>query len=236
MSDAVAIAALGELAHHALRMRCAVAILALRNHFVLGFVTAYARYVLMFSRRSGQEVVGFLVASHAIFVGKVAGVGDGYRHMRLVALFALGGGLLRVVRLMALGAGRNLAMDVVARGAEEGGVLARVSFQLLDLLGVAGEARIGDLVAEVDFQRPVRVLMAAVAVRELVMGSAGVAHAACRDIVLRGRAMAGVAVGAGHILMFCTGGGDVGGWAGMAFCAVLARERGRSFGSSGLCC
>ena len=115
-------------------------------------------------------------------------------------------------------------------------MLARIRFQLLDLLCVAGEARIGDLVAEVDLQRPVRVLMAAVAVGELIVGSAGVAHAACRDVVLRGRTMAGVAVGAGHVLMFCTGSGDVGGGAGMAFCAVLAGKRGRSFGSSGLCC
>ena len=114
MGDAVAIAALGELTHHALRVRCAVAILALRNHLVLGFVTAYARYGLMFSRRRGQEVVGFLVTSHTILVGKIAGVGDGNRHMRLVALLALGGGLLRVVRLVTLGAGRNLAVDVVA--------------------------------------------------------------------------------------------------------------------------
>ena len=53
--------------------------------------------------------------------------------MGFVAFLAVAGDLLSRVRLVALGALRNLAVNVVAEGAGELGVLARICLELGNL-------------------------------------------------------------------------------------------------------
>ena len=82
---------------------------------------------------------------------------------------------------MALGALRNLAMNIVAEGAVELGVLARICLELCNLRGVAGKARIGYITTEDDLFRLVRIFVALGTAAEFVVGFAFVALTAERD-------------------------------------------------------
>jgi len=75
----------------------------------------------------------------------------------LVTLFAFGLNHILGMRLVALGAVGYFAMNVVTEGTGEGTVLALVLAQFLYLRRVAGQAGIGDIVAELDYFRGVLV-------------------------------------------------------------------------------
>ncbi len=224
VGDIVAHAAFRELLHDRRGMLVAMAVLAGRYHLVFRFVAGNARLGLMLGRRCRQESVGFRMAGRAILVRDIGAVGHHLRHVRLVALLAVRRSHLRRVGLVALGALRDLAVYVMTGRAEERGVLALVLLQLLDLVGMAGQARLGDLVAERDFQGAVRVLVAAEAVGQLVVGLILMAHAALGDCGLHGRAVADVATGTADFLVLSSSGVDIGRRRSMTFGALFVAQ------------
>ena len=175
-------------------MRCAVAALALRDHLVFCLVTGGTGQFRVLELAGAQQGVSCFVAAGAVLGWCLVTVGDVLRHVGLVTLLAVGGGLLGKVRLVALGAVRDLAVDIVAGAAVQRSVLALVVAQLDDLAGVAGYAGVGDVIAELDVQRCMRIRVTTQAAGQLEVRLAVMALAAERDdLAVRGR-MAVVAV------------------------------------------
>ena len=98
------------------------------------------------------------------------------------------------MRLVTLGAERNFAMNIVAETAGKGAVFALNLLQFDDLLGVAGETLVGDVVGEFDDLRCMRVVVAAQAAGQIVVGLTGVALAAYGDNFLNRWGMTGMAI------------------------------------------
>jgi hypothetical protein len=90
--------------------------------------------------------------------------------------------------------GLNLAVIIVAGGTGKAGMDARIGSQLLNLLGMAGQASVGDFFGQTDVKRRVRVDMAADATLEAKMGGPGMTTAAGGDYFHIGRRMAPVTV------------------------------------------
>lgn len=155
----------------------------------------------MFGCAGSQEVKCLLVAGAAVFVRYFFAIGDRFRFMGLVAFLAVSLGHFGGVRLVALGALRNLAVYVVAGRAEEFRVFARELFQLSDLLGMAGQARIGDVAGKHDVERSMGILVAPEAARQFVVLFAGVALATLGDVVLGCGAVACVTILASDFLV-----------------------------------
>lgn len=199
MSDAVAVTAFREFGHDACGVWYTVAILALGYHLVFLLVAGYAeeRFVLGFAGDKQAERFG--VTSAALFRRGVSCICHVFRLMRFVALLAVSSGLFGRVRLMALGALGNLAMNVVAEGAGEFAVLARICFQLGNLRCVAGEARVGDIAAKDDLFRLMRVSVALEAAAKFVMRFAFVALATERYDLFDCRRVPLVTILAGYL-------------------------------------
>ena len=113
-------------------------------------------------------------------------------------------------------------MNVVAERAVKFAVLARVLAQFLDLRGVAGQARVGYIVAELDDLRGVRVCVTTHATFQRKVRFPFVTHAAFRDDLFHGRRMADVTVLASDVgFVSPTVGSDICG----RFCMALNTVR-----------
>ena len=137
-------------------------------------------------------------------------INDILRHVRLVTLLAVGSCLLGEVSFMALGAVRDLAVGVVAGTAVKGGMLALVVAQLDDLAGMAGYAGVGDVIAEFDVERGMRIRVTAIAGSQFEVWFSFMALAAERDDLARCRRVAVVTIlSADLALVFTTGCSDI---------------------------
>jgi len=135
--------------------------LALGYHLVFGLVAGHAAQFLVLEFAGRQQVISLLVTGGAVLGWCFLVISDVLRHVCLVTLLAVGGGLLGEVSFMALGAFRNPAVNIVACAAEERRMFALVLAQLDDLAGMAGQAGVGDIIAEFDVTRCVGVRVAA---------------------------------------------------------------------------
>ena len=194
VGNIVAVAAFGEACHYTGRVRHTVAALTGRNHLVLVLVTGNTQQVPMFCITAGKGLVRTLMAGGTHLVWRVGRHVNRRRHMGLVTFFALGGGHFRAVRLVTLGTERDLAVNIVAEGTRQRGMLALDLLQLDDLLGMAGQALVSDIVCQLDYLGGMRVGVAAQTVGQVVMSLAGVALAAGRNNLFHQRRVAGMAV------------------------------------------
>jgi len=169
----------------------------------------------------GQLGKRLLVAGRTVLVGDVRTVGYDFRLVGLVAFLAIRLDQFGCVGVMALHARRDHPVHGVAGRAEKIRVLALVFPELRDLLVVAGETGVGDFIAEGDIQGLMRVLVAIQTAFQFKVGFPRMALAALGDVVLRGRAVAGVAVEAGDGLVFRAGGGYIRRRSGMTLDAVV---------------
>lgn len=194
MGDVVALAALGEARHHGNRMRYTVTALAGRHCFMFVFVTGYTGNSFVFCLRLAVQLRCLFVAGSAHLVGCVGSIGYSSRHVSLMTTLAVGSTHVGTVWLMALGTERNLAMDVMAETAGKLGVLAWHLLQLDNLLTMAGETLICNVVGQLDDFWRMWIVVAAQTAGKFKMRFVAVALAALRHIVLHCRAMAGMAV------------------------------------------
>lgn len=114
MRDAMAVAAFRELAHDAGCVRYAVAILALRYHLVFFLVTGNAEQGFVLGLAGYEHVVCFCVAGCTLLGRCICRIGNGFRHMCLMALLAVAGALIRRVSLVALCTLRDFAVNIMA--------------------------------------------------------------------------------------------------------------------------
>ena len=91
-----------------------VAVLALRNHFVLLLVTGYAEQRFVLCLAGNKLVICFCVTGSTLLGRGVSSVSNSFRHMCLVTLLAVAGTLIGRVSLVALRALRDFAVDIVA--------------------------------------------------------------------------------------------------------------------------
>ena len=227
MGDAVAIAAIGELLMDAARMGSTVAVGTRRHHLVALGVAGHTGNILVFVGAGHQQLIGGLMAGGAVGVGRFGAIGHGRRHVRLMADTAVGLSLLCRVGFMTLHTlGNHTLLVGMTEAAGKQRMLARIGIQLRLLGIVAGETGRGHIPGQSDFQRPVRV-MAAHALRQLVMGLAFMAHAALRNIIRNLRRMTDVAILTGNgRLMLGPGGSDIGRLLVVTLNAVTAGQSG----------
>lgn len=128
-----------------------MAILALGHHFVFRLVAGDAKDRFVLGGAGHQQVVSFLVAGSAEFGLGLGAIGYDQRHVGLVTLLAIGLHHFLGVGLMALGAIGNFPVNIVAERTCQSAVLALVLAQFFNLRCMAGEARIGHIVAEFDY-------------------------------------------------------------------------------------
>lgn len=114
--------------------------------------------------------------------------------MGLVTAFAIACAHVGAMRFVALGTQRNLAMHIVAETAGQRGVLALDLLQLDDLLGMAGEALISNIIGQFDDFRGMRIVVATQTSGKIVMRFATVALVAGRDDFLDRRWMPGMTI------------------------------------------
>jgi len=126
-----------------------------------------------------------------------------------MAFFTVGGGHLSHVRFVALGALRDLAMYVMTLGTVKCGMLALVFPELLDLLGMAGEASVRNVGRKGNVQRRVRVLVATEAALEVEVRHPPMAGAALWDWLLDGRRVTDMTAGTSDLLVFLSGGSQI---------------------------
>ena len=181
MCDVMAECAFRELGQHCCRMWFAMTALALGHHLVFCLMTGYAAQFRVFEGAGRKQIISFLVTGSAVLGRGFVTIGNVLRHMGLMTFFTVGSGLLGEVSFMALGANRNLAVDVVARAAEERRMFAFVIAQLDDLTGMAGHTGVGNVITKFYIERCVRIRVAAVAGGQLVMRFSFMALAAERD-------------------------------------------------------
>jgi len=148
MGDVVTITTFREFYHHSRGMRDAMTALACRDRFVLSGVTGYARQALMLGVARFQQAGGLLMADRTVCIGGSVAKGYDFWHVSFVAFPAIRLGHGLCVWFMALHAERGYPMDVMAGRAEEVRMFAFVVPKLLDLRGMTGETRPGDVVAE----------------------------------------------------------------------------------------
>ena len=160
MGDAVTVAALPELGHHPCRVRRPVAVLAFGYGLVFILVAEGAGQLRMLCLAGCKEAESLLMTGGTGLVGNGGGVGDGLRHVGLVALLAVGSSHLGGVGLVALHTLRNLPMNAVAGGTGKKGMLALVVSQLGNLRGVAAQARVCHVAGKGYGERSMRILVA----------------------------------------------------------------------------
>ena len=96
--------------------------------------------------------------------------------------------------------------------------------ELRNLLGMAGETRVGDIITEGDLQWGMRVFVAVHTPFQFKVRFPRVTLIAFGDVVLRCGAVTGVAVETGNRLVSGAGSGNIRRRGGMAFTAVIQRQ------------
>jgi len=125
---------------------------------------------------------------------------------------------------VALHAGGYLSVNIVTGGAVESGMFALLVPELGDLLGMAGQAWVGDIARKRNQERCVRILMTAKAVFEFIMVLAHVAHVALGNVVLYRRPVAGMAPKASYAFVFSSIGHHVSGGKCMTLDTVIVGQ------------
>ncbi len=203
VGSVVAAAALRELRVNTFCVGQIVAITTCGHGFVFVGMTGDAGNIVMLGLGGHQLIKSGVVTGRAVNVGGGIRVLENQWLVDVVADSAVALGLGLSVWLVACGTLGDIAMRVgVAEVAGYICVLARVSDQLLILLGVAGETFCFQVAFEDDAQRLVRVVTAH-AIRQLVVSRTFVTHAASRDVFRAARAVTGVAaeaIGFGLVL------------------------------------
>lgn len=236
VGNVVALLAAGELGQQTSRVRRSVAVRALGYHLVFCLVAAYTQELVVLGFVGRQQLVCLGVTGAALLVGNIIAVGNGLGLVGFVAFFTLGLGHFGGVTFVALGTGRDFAVYVVAVGAVKGRVLALIFTKLGNLLDVAGEAGVRQVLAERDVLGLVRVFVTLKALVQLVVSLAFVALAALGNDVFNSRGVAIVAVlAADGSFVGHTGSFDVGRCFGVALDAVGVLQ-GRFRGIGGKCC
>ena len=156
----MAVTTFREACHHAGRVRYTVTALTGWYRLVLIFMTGNAQYSFVFGIAAGKHLERALMAGGTHLVRRIRCHEHRCRHMGLVAFFAFGGHHVRAMRLMTLGTKRNLAMNIVAETASQTAMLTLNLFQLDDLLGMAGQALVSDVVCQLDDFRGMWVIVA----------------------------------------------------------------------------
>src|SRR5512135_2549874 len=181
VGDLVALAADGELCHDAGRMGNTVAVLALGHHLMFFLMAERALECPVLGLAGGKHIVNRPVARGAKLRRRIRRIGNGLRHMRLMACFAIGGGHFRRVRLVALGTLGFLAVDIMTEGTTLGAMLALVLLQLSNLLRMAGKTGVRYIVRKRDLQGCMGVPVAAKTPLEFEVRLPHVAVAALRN-------------------------------------------------------
>jgi len=169
VGNTMTFAALRETSHHAGWVRRTVAALAGWNRFVLVLVAGYAKHSFMFGITAGKQLERFLMTGCTHFVRCIRSHKYRCRHMGLVAFFTFCGHHISAMRLVALGTLRDFAVNVVTEAASQVGMLALDLLQLDDLIGMAGQTFLGDIVCKLDNFRGMRIAMAPQTVGQLVV-------------------------------------------------------------------
>lgn len=164
-------------------MLLAVAILAVRHHFVLFLMAECAVECAVNCLRGREQIELLAVACRTVLGVNVGSVAYFRGHMHFMAFVAISRGNILGMRLVALRARRLFAVNVVAGAASQRGMPALVLRKLLVLLRVAGKAGTRQLRRECDLQRRVRVLVAVEAPGGLEMRFSLVAAVALGDVV-----------------------------------------------------
>lgn len=150
MGNIMAIAAFGETRQHSGRMWRTVTSLTGRNGLVFILMTGYTVDIFVFRIGFAVQLKCFFVTGGTHFIRRIRSVGNCRRHMGLVTAFAFSNRHIRAVWLVTLGAERNFAVDIVTETAGQIGVLALDLLQFDNLLGVAGQTFVGDIVGQLD--------------------------------------------------------------------------------------
>jgi len=198
-----------------------VAILANRYRLVLFLVAECARKVLMLDLAGIEHGQDTTVTGAAVFRRRGVSIGDDFRHMRLVTLFAVSNDHFSRMRFVALGALRDLAVNVMAVRTILCGMFALELLELFVLFCVAGKTCVGNFTGKGDVQRRMRVPMTAKTAFKLEMGFPHMALIALGNRLLDRRRMAGMTARTTNILVFSARGCYVSRRSGMAFHAVI---------------
>lgn len=228
MGNAMALAALREVFVHNLGMRFTVTGGALRDHFVRLLVTGGAGQFGMSGRVVLQLPEDITMTGGTLRGGHVVGIGDLARHMRLVA-----GQTILLLHILAVrgvtmhAVGNHAVLAAMTGGTAHLGMFAFILLKLGHLVGVAGQAGLGDVFADADNQRRMRIVVAGEAVGQLKMGRAFMAVAAARDNVAVSGGMAVVTFDTGHLgSMSLAAAGNIAGGLIMALDTVIRGQGG----------
>lgn len=165
------------------------------------------------------------MAGGAVFGRRFVIIGNVLRHVRLVALFAVGSGLFSIVSFVTLGAERNFAVCVMTEAAVKCGMLALVIAQFDNLTGMTGHAWVGHVIAEGNIERCVWVFMAAHTRRKFVMRFPFMALATERNDFLCGWWVAIVTILTANLrFMLAPSSSNVCGRLAVTFGAVIIRQ------------
>ena len=143
VGDTVAVTAFRELDHHASRMGNAMALLTFGHRLVFCLMTGSTIQLAVFGCACNEQVIGLAMARGTVLVRNIFRIFYLQRHMGPMAGEAIGLGHLRAMGFMALLTLRNKAVLVVAIGAGQSRMLARILLQLCNLLRMAGKTRLG---------------------------------------------------------------------------------------------
>lgn len=226
VSNAVTLTTFRELRHHSWRMFRPVAVLAVRNYFVLLLMAECARKRLVLCLARSQQVECLLVTGSAVLRWYVRGIRYHLGHVGFVAFLAISGYHSGRVRLVALQAFRSLAVCAVAERAVKRGMTAFVFLELFDLRGMTGQAWFREVVGEGNLERCMRIRMAVQTVLEFIVRFSHVTLVAFRDVIFYRRPMAGVAVDARDILVRASVGSYICRLNSVALNAIAVRQHG----------
>ena len=137
-----------EFSQHGSWVTITVAALALWYHFVLRLMASYAGEFAMFELAGRKQVKCLFVAGCTIFRWGFVAISYVLRHMSLMTFFAVGNCLVGSMCLMALRAIRDFAVPVVAEAAVKCGMFTLIVTKFDNLAGMAGQAGIGNVIAE----------------------------------------------------------------------------------------
>ena len=181
VGNTMAVTTLGKTCHHAGRMWYPVTALAGWYRLVLVLIAGHTEYVLMFCITAGKHLERTLMTGRTHFIGSIGRHENRCRHMGLMAFFTLGRDHIGAVRLVALCTKRNLTVNIVAETACQAAMLALDLLQLDNLLGMACQALLGDVICQLDYFWSMRIVMAAHTAGQVVVRLSGMALAAGRN-------------------------------------------------------
>ena len=146
-----------EFSQHCSRVAVAVAALALRYHLVLCLMASNAGKFAMFKLAGRKKVKCLFVAGCTIFRRGFVAIGYVLRHMGLMTFFTIGNCLISSMRFMALRAIRNLTVFVMAEATVKSSMFTLVVTKFDNLAGMAGQASIGNVIAECNIKWSMRI-------------------------------------------------------------------------------